>query len=120
MVGLLLEGGADITTDNNNGFNSIHHAVLRWGGRGRGRVGQMNALMTDEQEADLSRQTDRQTDRWINEWRGRMREGGRVVEVGKDEIEAVVGSNMISLCPLPPPPPRGNIGALCQVLPSYG
>ena len=25
---------------------------------------------------------------------------------------------MISLCPLPPPPPRGNIGALCQVLPS--
>ena len=50
------------------------------------------------------RQTDRQTDRWINEWRGRMREGGRVVEVGKDEIEAVVGSNMISLCPLPRPP----------------
>ena len=47
-----------------------------------------------------------------------MREGGRVVEVGKDEIEAVVGSNMISLCPLPPPPPRGNIGALRQVLPS--
>ena len=47
-----------------------------------------------------------------------MREGGRVVELGKDEIEAVVGSNMISLCPLPPPPPRGNIGALRLVLPS--
>ena len=29
MVGLLLEGGADITTANNNGFNSLHHAALR-------------------------------------------------------------------------------------------
>ena len=37
-----------------------------------------------------------------------MREGGRVVEVGKDEIEAVVGSNMISLCPLPPLLPEGT------------
>ena len=55
MVGLLLEGGADITTANNNGFNSLHHAALRWGGRGGGGgVGQMNGLMTDEQEADLS------------------------------------------------------------------
>ena len=29
MVVLLLEGGADITVANNNGFNCLHHAALR-------------------------------------------------------------------------------------------
>ena len=29
IVSLLLEGGADITLSNNNGFNSLQHAALR-------------------------------------------------------------------------------------------
>ena len=30
---LLLEGGADITVTNNNGFNCLHHAALRYNTR---------------------------------------------------------------------------------------
>ena len=29
MVGLLLDGSADVIVANNNGFNSLHHAALR-------------------------------------------------------------------------------------------
>ncbi len=39
MVLLLLEGGADVTIANNNGFNSLHHAALR------GNIGAANLIL---------------------------------------------------------------------------
>ena len=39
MVSLLLEGGADITVTNNNGFNALHHSSLR------GNIGAVRLLL---------------------------------------------------------------------------
>lgn len=39
MVSLLLEGKADVTVTNNNGFNALHHAALR------GNIGAVRLLL---------------------------------------------------------------------------
>lgn len=39
IVSLLLEGGADVTVSNNNGFNALHHAALR------GNIGAMRLIL---------------------------------------------------------------------------
>ena len=39
MVSLLLEGEADMTLANNNGFNALHHAALR------GNIGAVRLLL---------------------------------------------------------------------------